>query len=52
MKVVRPIVAALVLALAAACSSSPTAPDTRADLGKIGTGQSVAPSFGKLGTGQ
>ena len=55
MKVVRPLVAALVIALAAACSSSPTAPDTQASLGVAGSGQSVAPGSavrGVAGSGQ
>ncbi len=57
MKTTRLVVAAIAIAFTAACSSSPTAPDTtKAEMGKMGGGQVVAPagaaSFGKMGGGQ
>jgi hypothetical protein len=53
MKIVRPVLAAIVLAIAAACSS-PTAPDTQADMGTMGSGQSITPTDGRgtMGSGQ
>lgn len=55
MKVTRAVVAVFALAVAAACTSSPTAPDTTAELGKMGSGLTQAPSgtvsYGKMGSG-
>jgi hypothetical protein len=50
MKVVRPILAALALAIAAACGNvNPVAPDVQADPGLIGSGNSIA--RGLIGSG-
>jgi hypothetical protein len=53
MKVVRPIIAALALAIAAACSNvGPTAPDAAEhNLGTAGSGNSMAVQRGTAGSG-
>lgn len=56
MKIVRSTLAVLALAFVAACGdNSLTAPDTQAELGRVGSGHEVAPadgpSFGRVGSG-
>lgn len=54
MKLVRPILAALALAIVAACSGMPTEPTIEPDLGLIGSGNSTSPSDagrGLIGSG-
>ena len=48
MKVARTVLAIVALAFAAACSN-PTAPETQT--GKMGSGNVITPSFGKMGSG-
>lgn len=51
MKLVRPILAALALAIVAACSGMPTEPTIEPDLGLTGSGFSTAPTDGRGLTG-